>query len=262
MDRGQLAILAGCVGLVFGSFANVLIARIPVGMSWVRGSSRCPRCGHDLAWYDNVPVLSWLWLRRRCRYCRGPISARYPLVEILTALVFAVVVAEHSVRFISVGLGHLAVVSVALVFIDIDVGRLPNALVMPSYPVVAALLAADAALEGDWWNLARAGIGLLALGGFYGLLWFAYPAGLGFGDVRTAGLLGLTAGYLGWASLAVGAIVGPLIGGVIVIVGLASGRLHRKSRIPYGPALIGGAWVGFLAGEAIASGYLSLLGSG
>jgi leader peptidase (prepilin peptidase)/N-methyltransferase len=250
------------VGLACGSFVNVLIVRIPAGEDWVWSSSRCPRCRHDLAWYDNIPLLSWLWLRRRCRYCAAPISARYPLVESLVAGFVVAICLIHGVSFLSAALVYLAIVSAALLFIDLDVQRLPDALVLPAYPVTLALLTADACMEGEWGGLVRAGLGILAVGGFYGLMWVAYPAGLGFGDVKTAGLLGLAGGYLGWTSLLVGAIAGPILGGVAVLLGLATGRLHRKSKVPYGPALIGGAWLGYLAGPAIAGAYLGLMMSG
>ncbi|MCJ7827183.1 MAG: prepilin peptidase, partial [Demequinaceae bacterium] len=255
----MLLVAVAGFGLILGSFTNVLIARVPAGEDWVRGSSRCPRCRHDLAWYDNIPLLSWLWLRRRCRHCAAPISARYPLVELLVAGFLVAVYLAHGVTFLSAALAFLAIVSIALVFIDIDTQRLPNALVLPAYPAVLILLIADAGVQGDWGSVARAGIGLLAVGGFYGLMWVAYPAGLGFGDVKCAGLLGMVGGYLGWSSLAVGAIAGPLLGGLVVLVGLVMGRLHRKSKVPYGPALIGGAWLGFLAGPAIADAYLDLM---
>lgn len=250
------------VGLAFGSFANVLIARVPAGEDWVRTPSHCPLCGHRIAWYDNVPVLSWLWLARRCRHCRQPISLRYPLVEMLVAGLFVATYLVHGVSLVSAVLAYLAVVSVALVFIDIDVSRLPDRLVLPLYPLVLASLIIDSATRGEWGHLLRAGIGLFIAGGFYGLMWVLYPAGLGFGDVKSAGVLGLAGGYLGWPQFAVGAISGPLLGGIAVLGGLAIGRLHRKSKVPYGPALIGGFWLGYLVGPAIASTYIDLLISG
>ncbi len=247
------------VGLACGSFANVLIVRVPAGEDWVKGSSHCPRCRHDLAWYDNIPLFSWLWLRRRCRHCAAPISARYPVVEALVAGLFFAVYLVYGVSFLSAALAYLAIISVALVFIDIDVQRLPDSLVLPAYPVVIAFLCADAATTGEWGTLGRTGIGLCALGGFYALMRAAYPAGLGLGDVKSGGLLGMVGGYLGWPTLAVGALSGPILGGVVVVVGMAMGRLNRKSRVPYGPALYGGAWLGYLAGEGIAAAYIDLV---
>ena len=254
-----MLILAGALfGLVIGSFTNVLIARVPAGEPWVRGSSRCPRCRHDLAWYDNIPLISWLALSRRCRHCGSPISGRYPAVELLVALLWVGIAAAFGATFLALALGYLACVTVALVFIDLDVQRLPDSLVLPSYPIVAALLVADAGVNGAWPSLARAAAGVGILGGFYGLVWIVYPAGLGRGDVTTAGLAGMVLGYLGWSEVAVGAISGPILGGLVVMVGLASRALTRKSRVPYGPALLLGLWLGVFAGSAIGNWYVAL----
>ncbi|WP_062517168.1 prepilin peptidase [Demequina gelatinilytica] len=250
--------VAAALGLLCGSFANVLIARIPAGERWANERSRCPRCGHQLAWHDNIPVLSWLWLRRRCRYCAAPISARYPIVELSTAALFAAVAAVHGASWLTVALLYLALVSVALFVIDLDVQRLPNELVLPAIPVVLVFVAAQAGTDGDWWTLARAALGGLALGGFYFVLWFLYPKGLGFGDVKAAVLLGIALGAVGWDALAVGGILGPLIGGV---AGIAAIVRHRKAagvRIAYGPWLIAGAWVGLLAGPELWTAYLNV----
>jgi leader peptidase (prepilin peptidase)/N-methyltransferase len=255
----MLALACGLVGLLVGSFTNVLIARVPQGEEWVRSSSRCPRCRHDLAWYDNIPLLSWLWLRRRCRHCQAPISARYPIVESLVSGLFVAIYLVYGLDPAALGLAYLAMISVALVFIDLDVQRLPDRIVLPAYPVVLAFLVADAGLDGEWGNLGRAGLGVAILVGFYGTMWIAYPAGLGLGDVKSAGVLGMMGGYLGWSQLSVAAIAGPLLGGVAVVLGLATRRIGRKSRVPYGPALFGGAWLGYLAGPAIAHAYISLV---
>ena len=245
-------------GLLVGSFTNVLIARVPGGEDWVRGSSRCPKCEHDIAWYDNVPVVSWLWLRRKCRHCGEPISGRYPLVELTVMTLFVGVYTVWGLSLLALALAYLAVVSTALVFIDLEVQRLPNALVLPSFAVVGLLLVADAAVEQAGQDLVRAAIGLVALGGFYGLMWFIYPAGMGFGDVKTAGLLGMTAGYLGYTELGVGAFFGPILGGAVALAGLALRKMTMKSKVPYGPALIIGAWIGYFAGPAIGDIYLKL----
>lgn len=254
----MLTLAAAVVGLVVGSFTNVLIARVPAGEPWIRGSSRCPRCRHDLAWYDNVPIISWLILSRRCRHCRRPISGRYPAVELLVALLWVAIAAEFGATLLTLALAYLACITVALVFIDWDVQRLPDSLVLPSCAVVAALLVGDAAATGEWFSLARAAAGMGIMGGFYGLVWIAYPAGLGRGDVTTAGLAGMALGYLGWSELAVGSILGPILGGLAVVVGLVSGALTRKSKVPYGPALLLGLWLGVLAGSAIGDWYVAL----
>lgn len=255
----MLVVVAGCFGLLLGSFVNVLIARVPAGEDWVRGSSRCPKCRHDLAWYDNIPLLSWVVLRARCRYCSARISARYPVVEVLVAGLVVAVAVQHGVSVLTLALVYLAAISVALAFIDADTQRLPDAIVLPALVALPVLLALDAALSDGWGNLARAGAGCAILGGFYGLMWLVYPPGLGLGDLKVAALLGFVLGYIAWPALAVGAIAGPLLGGGVVVVGLATRRLNRRSRVPYGPALLSGAWIGILAGSLIGHAYLRLV---
>lgn len=255
MDILAVAVL----GLLWGSFTNVLIARVPAGENWVTDGSRCPRCGEPIHWYDNIPLVSFALLRGRCRSCRAPISWRYPVVETAVALLWVFVYLQWGWSVTALVLAYLAVISVSLVAIDLDVRRLPFALVLPSYAVVAVLLVVALVLGegGAWWMPL---VGMAVLGGFYGAIWFVYPAGMGFGDVVTAGLLGLVLGFLGWGPLAVGAIAGPLLGGIFVIGGLLAGRLGRKSAVPYGPGLIAGAWLGILAGTAISEAYLRTLG--
>ncbi|WP_062213720.1 prepilin peptidase [Demequina oxidasica] len=256
MGAWPLVAVAAALGLLCGSFTNVLIARIPSGMDWVKDSSRCPNCQHAIAWYDNIPVLSWLWLGRRCRHCRRPISARYPLVELIVAAMFALVALQFGLSILAVLLAYLVVISVALVAIDLEHQRLPDKLVLPSIVVSAVALLAYTWVEGEWWILARAILGALILGGFYFAMWFAYPKGLGFGDVKTGVLFGLVLGALGWSTLAVGAIAGPLLGAVGAVIAIARHRSVKGVRLAYGPALIGGAWVGILAGDAIAQWYI------
>ncbi len=246
-------------GLLVGSFTNVLIARVPAGKGVITGRSACPRCNHTLAWYDNLPLLSWLVLRARCRYCSTRISAQYPLVEGAVALLWLAVYLVHGIGFTALLLAYLAPVSVALTVIDVRHHRLPHRIVLPSYAVTVAIMACawTSGESASWWT---ALIGLVALGGFYGLLWFIYPKGMGFGDVTTAGLLGLALGFLGLENLAVGAIAGPLVGGLMVIALATVRKAGRGTRIPYGPALLTGAWIGLLAGSELAAGYLRILG--
>lgn len=188
-----------------------------------------------------------------------PISWRYPVIEVVTSLavIGTYLIWDLSVTFIA--FAYLAFISVVLLVIDLDTKTLPRTLIYPSYAIGAVLLAASAVAGGDLWALARAGIGFLALGGFYGLMWLVYPAGMGYGDVRTAGLLGMYGGFLGWAELAVGWFAGPMLGGLIVLAGMVARRVSRKTAIPYGPALITGAWVGYLAGSTLFSSYVGAL---
>ena len=239
----MLEALAALLGLLVGSFLNVVIYRVPRGESVVHPRSRCPGCGYELAWYDNVPVLSWLLLRGRCRRCRAPISARYPLVEALTAVVFGLLAWRFAATWQLPAFLYLGAVGVALAFIDLDTKRLPDVLTLPSYVVGGALLLLPAALDGSWSAYLRAWLGALALFAFYFLLAFIYPAGMGFGDVKLAGVLGLYLGWLGWGVLVVGGFLGFLLGGLIGGGLMIVRRAGRKSKIPFGPFMILGAFL-------------------
>src|SRR5690554_4155885 len=181
-----LGALFGVLGLLIGSFLNVVVHRVPLGRSLVRPGSACPACGAAVRPRDNIPVLSWLVLRGRCRDCRAPISARYPLVEAGTALAFAGVFALTVLGdrpWALPAFAYLAAVSIALTLIDLDVRRLPDAIVLPSYPVMAALLTLASWQGGDWPALLRAAIGGVALFVFYFVVMIVKPGGMGFGDV-------------------------------------------------------------------------------
>ncbi|MGY4642605.1 prepilin peptidase [Cellulomonas sp. URHB0016] len=251
--------LVTVVGLLIGSFLNVVIWRVPRGESIVSPPSACPRCGARIAWYDNVPVLSWLVLRGRCRRCHEPISVRYPLVELGTGVLFGLVAWHFGISWTTPAYLYLAAISVALALIDIDVHRLPNAIVLPSYVVVPVLLAVASWGSDDWPALLRAVIGGVVLYAFYFLLVLVYPRGMGFGDVKLAGILGAYLAWLGWGSLVVGAFAAFLVGGVFSIVLLAAGRAGRKSKIPFGPWMLLGCAIGVAFGESLWSAYLGAL---
>lgn len=267
-----LATFGGVLGLVVGSFLNVVVYRVPAGMSVVAPASACPKCGRPIRGFDNVPVLSWLALRGRCRDCSEPISIRYPVVEMVTAILFVLV----AIRFLPetgtsgtalagrvvlvAALLYLMAASVALALIDVDAQRLPNRIVLPMYPVLGALLLTVSTLTGDWGALLRAAAGLVVLGGVYLALALAVPRGMGFGDVKLAGVIGLVLAYLGWGPLAVGAFAAFLLGGTFGIVLLLTRRAGRSTGIPFGPWMLLGAWVGAFAGAPIWDTYLRLLG--
>ncbi len=258
-----LAVVAGALlGLAIGSFLNVVVWRVPRGESVVHPPSACPRCGHAVRPRDNVPVLSWLLLRGRCRDCGEPIARRYPLVEAGTAVLFAAVAVWSGPGWETPALLYLAAVSVALTLIDLDVQRLPDAIVLPSYPVALALLALaswNPTGAPDWGALLRAlAGGAVLLAGYFALV-LVYPRGMGLGDVKLAGLLGLYLAWAGWAELAVGAFAAFVLGGVVAVALLVTGRARRGSGIPFGPWMLAGAWVGLVLGGPLARWYLGLL---
>jgi len=254
-------VLAGVLGLLIGSFLNVVVWRVPRGESVVRPPSACPRCGHEIRRRDNVPVISWLLLRGRCRDCAAPISVRYPLVEAFTGALFVGVVWWFGVSWAVPAYLYLAAISVALALIDLDTHRLPNAIVLPGYvvaPVLLALASWNPGGASDWGALGRAAIAAAALYVFYFVL-ALYPRGMGFGDVKLAGVLGFFLGWIGWGAVVVGAFGAFVLGGVFGIVLLVVGRAGRKSGIPFGPWMLGGAWIGIVAGQAVADAYLGLM---
>ena len=269
-----LLVFAGILGLAIGSFLNVVIYRVPAGRSIVVPASACPTCGSSIRTYDNVPVVSWLVLRGKCRDCAAPISVRYPLVELGTGLFFVTVsvlfaptiLAAPDTRSIVSGLLvlvaflFLAAVSVALALIDIDVHKLPNAIVLPAYAVGAVLLSSASIVSGEYSVLLRAGIAMAALFLAYFLMAFLYPAGMGLGDVKLAGVLGLYLGWVGWGAVIVGALGAFILGGVYAFVLILGKRANRKSGIPFGPWMLVGAWLGIGIGNEAFAGYLSIFG--
>ncbi len=253
-----LAVLAGVLGLVVGSFLNVVAARVPVGASVVSPRSACPRCGHEIRNRDNVPVLSWVLLRGRCRDCAEPISARYPAIELATGVLFAATALRFGLSAELPAFLLLAAVSVVLAVIDLDTMRLPDAIVLPTYPVAFGL-GLLTVTDGGWGPMVRAVIGGLVLMLAYGALWF-FTNAMGFGDVKLAGLLGGYAAWLGWGSLVIAGFGAFVLGGVVGLVLMATGRAKRRSAIPFGPFMLASTWIAVFAGEAIVGLYLSVSG--
>jgi leader peptidase (prepilin peptidase)/N-methyltransferase len=250
------------LGLVIGSFLNVVIYRVPRGESVVRPGSHCPACGTPIEARHNVPIFGWLALRGRCAACRAPISARYPIVELLTGLLFVVV----AWRLVRLDLGsavpawlYFTATGVALAAIDLELRRLPTAIIAPSYVVLGVLLGLSAVWQHDGWSFVRAVIGAVVLFGFFALVVVVYPAGMGFGDVRLAGLVGGVLAYLSWASLLIGAFAGFLIGAVVGVALIVAGRGGRKTAVPFGPFMIAGALLALFVAEPIAHWYVDLL---
>lgn len=257
MPQPLLLGIVALLGLVVGSFLNVVIHRVPRGESLVRPGSQCPECGNEVRNRHNVPVLGWLMLRGRCADCRTPISVRYPLVEAGTAALFVAVAARFGYSWALPAYLYLAAIAIALAAIDLDVMRLPNVIVLPSYLVAAALLVPAALLGGGVAPIVR---GLAAAA----LLWVFYRGlahfgGMGGGDVKLAPLLGFYLGWLGWDAVAIGAFAAFLLGGVAGVVLMATRLAGRKSRIPFGPYMLAGAFLAVFAAAPIAGWYAALL---
>jgi leader peptidase (prepilin peptidase) / N-methyltransferase len=248
-----LALPAGAalvLGLLIGSFLNVVAWRLPRGESLVRPRSKCPACGVQLGALDNVPLLSWLVLRGRCRRCGDPISARYPIVEAATAALYvAVVLAADGTRELVLGL-LLVTFLVPIALIDLDHRRIPNVL---TGPAALAALVAIALLEPAF--LPEALVAGAAAGGFFLLAAVLHPKGMGMGDVKLAGVLGLYLGRAVAPSLLIALAAGVLVGAAIIArKGAAEGR---RTAVPFGPFLALGAVAGLLAGDELVDAYLA-----
>jgi leader peptidase (prepilin peptidase)/N-methyltransferase len=253
---GELVLSGAVIGLMAGSFINVVAYRVPLGKSVVRPRSACPGCGHEIRPRDNVPVLSWLLLRGRCRDCGCGISPRYPLVEAGTAAAFAALAFLVGASWALPGYWWAAGVALALTLTDLDVRRIPDRILGPGVVVTAVLLAAGAFGDGEPMAVVRA----LAGGGAYFALLFAVAlaarGGFGFGDVKLGFLLGMVLAYRSWGVLAVGAFGAFAVGGLVAVGLLLTGRAKRKDAIPFGPAMVAGAGVALAWGEAIVRWYL------
>jgi leader peptidase (prepilin peptidase)/N-methyltransferase len=245
--------LAMLGGLIAGSFLNVVAYRLPLGESLVAPSSRCTSCGVPIRPYDNIPVLGWLLLRGRCRACHAAISARYPIVEAVTAaLAIAVVLVKHSAYEITLGLVLVAVL-VPITLIDYDRRVIPNKITLPASvaAIVIGLVLAPAKVPGQL-------IAGAAAGGFLLVFALAYPRGMGMGDVKLAAMMGLFLGSAVAVAVLVGVLAATVVGAAIMgRVGVAAGR---KTAIPFGPFLAFGAVVGLLAGSPIVHSYVASLG--
>lgn len=235
------------VGLLVGSFLNVVVHRLPRGESLSRPRSRCVGCGVQIAAYDNVPVVSWLVLRGRCRHCGEPISARYPLIEALTAVTFTTVATIAGVDAELWLQLPFAALMIAVAAIDLEHRIVPNRLLAPAVVwAVGAWAAVDAGFLSE---ALAAGAGAFA---FLLLAALAYPAGMGMGDVKLAGVMGLYLGLSVIPALAVAFLAGSIVGLAIM---LRNGRDARKTGVPFAPFLAFGGLVGLLAGTELISLY-------
>ena len=249
VTTGAGAALAGVFGLLLGSFLNVVSYRLPRGESLSLPASRCPGCGTPIKPYDNVPVISWLLLRGRCRACGTKIAWRYPLVELATAALLALtVVVIGPNEDVWLGLAFVLLL-VPVTVIDLDFRIIPNKLMIAGTVVALAILAITR--PGD---IPEHLIAAAAAGGFLLVAAIAYPAGMGMGDVKLAGVMGI---YLG-SGVAPAMLAAFLVGSIVGVAIMArKGTVEgRKTAIPFGPFLALGGFVGLLAGDPIVDWYL------
>jgi leader peptidase (prepilin peptidase)/N-methyltransferase len=244
-------IAIGVLGLAIGSFLNVVIYRVPRAESIVRPGSHCPNCSAPVRGRHNIPVAGWLLLRGKCASCSEAISPRYPIIEALTAGLFVAVAVHFGITALLPAYLYLTAIGIALAAIDFDVQRLPDAIVLPSYVVGVLLLLPAGAIDGDWRAAERAAFAMAGLFALYFALALAYPGGMGFGDVKLAGLLGLYLGWISWGSVVVATFGAFVLGGIVGGLLIAARRLTRKSAIPFGPCMLVGALMAlFFAGTA------------
>jgi leader peptidase (prepilin peptidase) / N-methyltransferase len=248
-----ISVVVGLLGLVVGSFLNVVIHRVPRRDSVVWPASRCPACGEPIAPLDNVPVLSYLLLRGRCRHCKAGISARYPLVEALTGVLFAAAAWEFGLDLRLLSALALLSTLIALAGIDLEHRLLPNAIVGPAALVGLTLSILESPER--WWVYP---VSALAVAGGLFVLAVAYPGGMGMGDVKMGGMLGAFLGPYAALAVFLGAFAGAITGGLL----MATGKIRRRHALPFGVFIALGGIVALFAGPQLWGIYLDLVGGG
>lgn len=249
-------VVAACLGLIFGSFATVVAYRVPRGDSIVTGRSKCPSCGTQIAWYDNIPLVGYLLLRGRCRSCGQAISPRYLWIELATGISWAVLVWRFGLSFETAIFAAFFWVLVVLTAIDLEHHLLPNKIVYPAFVASWVALTVASILNDDFDPLKGAAFGALIFGGFLFTVAFIAPAGMGGGDVKLAFVLGTYLGYAGGIGVTlVGMFLSFLLGGVLGIALLLRGG-DRKTQVPFGPYLALGTVLAILWGRSILDWYL------
>ena len=247
----MIVVVIGLLGLVVGSFLNVVIHRVPLRQSIVWPASHCPRCGAAIKPGDNVPLLSYLLLRGRCRYCGSRISGRYPAVEALTGILFAAAVYEFGPGYALLSALVLISALISLAGTDLEHRLLPNAIVGPA-ALIGFVLSVLASPERWWLYLLSAG----AVAGGLLLLALLYPGGMGMGDVKMGGMLGAFLGPYAALAVFLGALCGALTGGLLI----AAGKMQRRSALPFGVFMAFGGVVALFVGPELWRFYLDLVG--
>lgn len=257
LGKVYFSVVVFLFGLVVGSFDNVAIYRIPEGKSLWSPRSFCPNCAKTISWYDNIPVLSYLILRRRCRNCGKSISIQYPLVELTSGLLFLAVFAKVGFVWSAYLLPYLFMVTVLIIVSVIDLQKqiIPNKVIYPSIVIALASMGIVALVEGDAKIIVDGLIGAVVVAAPWAVAALIFPKGFGMGDAKLAAFTGA---ILGWRSELVGFLIGIALGAFVGIVLMIAGKKGRKSRIPFGPFLAAGALIALFWGPAIWDAYTGL----
>jgi len=250
---GSVIAIVALLGLIVGSFLNVCIYRLPRRESLVWPASRCTSCERPLAWYENVPIVSWLVLGGRCRTCRAPISAAYPIVEAITSVVFVGAALVYGLSWLLVVRLVFASALVVLFVIDLRHRILPNAITLPG---MAAGFMASWFLAPGWLSSL---IGIAAGGGILLAIAEGYyrvrgQEGLGMGDVKMLAMIGA---FLGWPLMVLTLVLASFAGSIVGVSLIASGRGSLQAALPFGTFLALGALVAAVAGDGILAWYLT-----
>lgn len=265
MVDGLIFTIIFVLGASIGSFLNVVIYRIPAELSLLHPPSRCPRCQHPLKPHDNVPILGWVWLKGRCRYCRVPISPRYPLIEAITGGLFLVAFGQFGLSWFTVSIWILLSWLLALSFIDLDTLTLPNVLTQSGLVVGLVVQTIIPFLETGQGSAAIQGLMASVIGAITGI-WLFDSIGLlgsvllsqtamGGGDGKLAALLGA---WLGWQGMLLSSFLACLLGAFIGGGAIALKLLSRRDPIPFGPYLALGAVMTVFVGESLINWYLQI----
>lgn len=252
-----LAATCGLFGLAIGSFLNVVIERVPKRQSVVRPRSRCPRCEAPIAERDNIPVVSWLALRGRCRTCHEAIDVRYPLVEATTAGLFVAAALRFPEDWVLPAFCLFFAALLAVSVIDLEHYIVPNRIVYPTLLVSVPALTILALVDDRWSDLKGALIGAVAASGGLLIINLVNPRGMGMGDVKLALVLGLFLGWINLPTVALGLFFGFLLGALGGLVLMLLRRRTRNQHVPFAPFLSAGALLAVLAGNPILHWYLT-----
>ena len=249
--------LAFLLGSIVGSFLNVCIYRMPRGLSIVSPSSRCPSCGTPIRPYDNVPIMSFLLLGGRCRYCKSKISARYPFVEALNGIMYVLAVGRFGLGFHTPVILAYCSALVVVTFIDLDFQILPDVITLPGIAIgliAGSLILPDPFDRGFVLGFKDAAIGLASGGILFFVIAVLSKGGMGGGDIKMMAMIGA---FSGWKSVLLTTFAGSLLGSVVGISLMVFKGKGRKTKIPFGPFLAIGAIISLFYGQEIAAFYLN-----